>query len=427
MYVRGSNQGIEYKRDDQSFYKGIIVKNNDPEMLFRCKVYLPEISNQPLEDWLKEFANGTIKTKFPGENNPTDNWSDVQIFHEISQFIPWAEPCLPITGEFGPARFFSPDSAATVSETNAKAGFQTNNTSAPTIESGSFAPAHSYVNDETNLPDPFADPIKNLAVYNNPYSREYQPASYSEASKGTFCIPRVGAQVWVFHYRGDLNFPVYFGGRNSTRDNATIYSSAQGAQGSSSPPSDSYPGTFENTPRQNREDTPPETPDSEISADAQPPVTSAMAGRAELADLPPETRERLYKLTQAEVGGQGPLAQQAFMETVANRAAVQGVSIDDIVSDGAYYQPINTKGGGSVDNLPPVSASTAAGYNNILGQVAGGSNITNGATQNASGGVARNWQRLYDGQPGTRVNVGGETFYSKTYEQTGLTNLGIIQ
>ena len=426
MYVRGSNQGIEYKRDDQSFYKGIIVKNNDPEMLFRCKIYLPEISNQPLIDWLREFANGTIKTKFPGINNPSDNWSDVQIFHEISQFIPWAEACLPITGEFGPARFFSPDSVATVSETNAEEGFETNNVSAPTIQTGSFAPAHSYVNDETNLPDAFADPVKNQTLYNNPYSREYQPASYSEASKGTFCVPRVGAQVWVFHYRGDLNFPVYFGGRNSTRDNATIYSSAQGAQGSSAPPSDSYPGSFENKPQQ---DTPPETADSEIPANAQPPrppgEISDKAGRAELANISKETRERLYKLTQAEAGGQGPLAQQAFMETVANRAAIQGVSIDDIVSNGAYYEPINTKGGGSVDNLRPVSNSTAAEYNNILGMVAGGSNITNGATQNASGGVARNWQTLYDGQPGTRVDVGGETFYSKTYEQKDLTELGL--
>jgi hypothetical protein len=426
VYVRGSNQGIEFNRDDQSFYKGIIVKNNDPEMLFRCKVYLPEISNQPLDDWLKAFANGTIKTKFPGTNNPTDNWSDVQIFHEISQFIPWAESCIPIVGETGPARFFSPDSVATVSETNAEEGFETNNTSAPTIQTGSFAPAHSYVNDETNLPDAFADPTKNQTIYNNPYSREYQPAGYSEASKGTFCIPRVGAQVWVFHYRGDLNFPVYFGARNSTRDNATVYASAQGAQGSSAPPSDSYPGAFENHPQQ---DTPPETVENEIPPGARPPrplgEVSEQAGRAELANLSPETRERLYKLTQAEVGGQGPLAQQAFMETVANRAAVQGVSIDEIVSDGRYYEPINTKGAGSVDNLRPVSNSTAAEYNNILGMVAGGSNITNGATQNASGAVARNWQTLYDGQPGTRVDIGGETFYSKTYEQSSLTNLDL--
>ena len=55
MYVRGSNQGIEYKRDDQSFYKGIVVKNNDIDMLFRCKIYLPEVSNVANTDiYLKE-------------------------------------------------------------------------------------------------------------------------------------------------------------------------------------------------------------------------------------------------------------------------------------------------------------------------------------------------------------------------------------
>ena len=428
MYVRGSNQGVEFKRDDQSFYKGIVVKNDDTaDMLFRCKVYLPEISNQPLDDWLKAFANGTIKTKFPGKNNPNDNWSDVQIFHEISKLIPWAEPCLPITGEFGPARFFSPDAVATISETNYTDAIETTNTSPPTIESGTFAPAQSFINDETNLPDAFADPVETYTLYNNPYSREYQPANYSEASKGTFCVPRVGAQVWVFHYRGDLNFPVYFGGRNSTRDNATIYSSAPTSPGSSAPPSDSYPAGYENNPQQ--EDTPPEPVDDKISEGALPPrppgEVSDKAGRDKLADMSPETRERLYKLTQAEVGGQGPLAQQAFMETVANRAAVEGRSIDSIVTDGRYYEPINTKGGGSVDNLRPVNNSTAGGYNNILNDVIGGSNITNGATQNASGGVARNWQNLYDGQPGTRVDIGGETFYSKTYEQNKLTKLGI--
>ncbi|GAF72448.1 unnamed protein product, partial [marine sediment metagenome] len=237
---------------------------------------------------------------------------------------------------------------------------------------------------------------------------------------------------WVFHYRGDLNFPVYFGGRNSTRDNATIFSSAQGAQGSSAPPSDSYPGAFENNPQQN---TPSETAESEISANALSPRPQGsvvgrlgeiiMAGRAELVNLIPEIRERLYKLTQAVVGGLDPLAQRAFMETVANRAAVLGRSIDSIVSSGAFYAPINTTGGGSVDNLPSVSNSTAAEYNNILGCVAGGSNITNGATHNASGAVARNWQTLYNGQPGTRVVVGGETFYSTTSEQAKLTELGL--
>ena len=426
MYVRGSNQSVEFKRDDQSFYKGIVVKNNDPDMLLRCKIYIPEISNQPLDDWLRAFANGTIKTKFPGENNPSDNWSDVRIFHEISKLIPWAESCIPIVGETGPARFFAPGQIATVSETDDVDGFQTNNVSSPTIETGTFAPAQSFINNETNLPDPFSDPVKHATIYNNPYSREYQPANYSESSKGMFCVPRVGAQVWVFHYRGDLNFPVYFGSRQSTRDSATIFSSDQGSSESSAPPSDSYPAAFENNPRQ---DMPPETVESDIPPGALPPrppgEVSDKSGRDKLAEMSPETRERLYKLTQAEVGGQGPLAQQAFMETVANRAAVEGRSIDSIVTDSRYYEPINTKGGGSVDNLRPVNAGTANNYNNILNEVIAGSNITNGATHNASGGVARNWQRLYDGQSGTRIDIGGETFYSKTYEQKTLTGLGL--
>jgi hypothetical protein len=153
------------------------------------------------------------------------------------------------------------------------------------------------------------------------------------------------------------------------------------------------------------------------------PAGIRLPGRTQLADMSPQTKERLYKLTQAEVGSQGARAQQAFMETVANRASIQGKSIDYTVSDHRYYEPINTKGNGSVDNLRPVSSNTQAKYDKILDKVIEGSNITNGATHNASAGVARNWKRKYDGQPGTRRDIGGETFYSKTYEQKKLKKL----
>jgi peptidoglycan hydrolase-like protein with peptidoglycan-binding domain len=149
----------------------------------------------------------------------------------------------------------------------------------------------------------------------------------------------------------------------------------------------------------------------------------AVPSRMNLANISPKTKERLYKLTQAEVGSQGARAQQAFMETVANRASIQGKSIDYTVSDHRYYEPINTKGNGSVDNLRPVSSNTQAKYDKILDKVIEGSNITNGATHNASAGVARNWKRKYDGQDGTRRDIGGETFYSKTYEQKKLKKL----
>ena len=133
-----------------------------------------------------------------------------------------------------------------------------------------------------------------------------------------------------------------------------------------------------------------------------------------LNNMSPQTRERFYKLTQAEVGSsnQGPEAQQAFMETVVNRAAAYGRSIDSIVSDSRYYQPI-TK---TVDDLKDVSSTTAGGYNNLLNQVFKGSNTTRGGTHNASADVATGVKK---GEWDSRsyIDLGGkykETFYNKT-------------
>ena len=50
MYVRGVNDSQEYKREENSFFRGIVVKNDDPEKMFRVKIFIPELSNQPLEN-----------------------------------------------------------------------------------------------------------------------------------------------------------------------------------------------------------------------------------------------------------------------------------------------------------------------------------------------------------------------------------------
>ncbi len=150
------------------------------------------------------------------------------------------------------------------------------------------------------------------------------------------------------------------------------------------------------------------------------------AGRDALAGMSKQTRARLYRLTQAEVGSQGAEAQQAFMETVSNRSAIQGRSINYTVSDGRYYEPIMKIPGKSVDNLRSVSESTTRKYDAILSKVIAGSNITNGGTHNASAGVARKVnQGGYDSITSTVIVIGGETFYSKTYEQKKLRSLGI--
>ena len=116
----------------------------------------------------------------------------------------------------------------------------------------------------------------------------------------------------------------------------------------------------------------------------------------------PDLQRLLYASTAAEVGGQGEAAQQAYMETVTNRAAASGRSLRSILLSPGYY-PDSTKE--KLNNQSPPD------YNDQLNRVLAGSNITNLATDNASSGLAD--RRVAAGNPSTRI--GGELFYANYY------------
>jgi hypothetical protein len=115
---------------------------------------------------------------------------------------------------------------------------------------------------------------------------------------------------------------------------------------------------------------------------------------AELQD--PTTRYELYNLTHNEVGGQGPEAQQAFMESVLNRATARNQSLAETINDTHYYPAQSFK-------TAALSGQHMANYNDILQNVIDGSNISRYATGNASGGVG------FNGGPRT-ASFGGEHF-----------------
>jgi hypothetical protein len=115
---------------------------------------------------------------------------------------------------------------------------------------------------------------------------------------------------------------------------------------------------------------------------------------AELKD--PTTRYELYNLTHNEVGGQGPEAQQAFMESVLNRATARNESLAATINDTRYYSRESFKTSG-------MSAQHLGDYNAILDNVMDGSNISRYATGNASGSVG------FNGGPHT-ASFGGERF-----------------
>tara|TARA_R100000322_G_scaffold137835_1_gene93581 strand:+ start:272 stop:1072 length:801 start_codon:yes stop_codon:yes gene_type:complete len=253
QFSRGTNNGSEYERSDHSFYKGIVVKNWDPQKLLRVKIYVPEISNQPLEDWLQEYKN--INVRFPGKNNRQDAWRDTDIYEEISKFLPWAEPCTTLLGENSPARYWSQLGTALTTDSNYAEAFAKNNVDPPDEDEGGWGPSFLYEQQSTNTSDYFWWPTEenNYAVNNNPYSFHFRPSNQVDKGKGVFSVPSIGSQVWLFHYRGDYNFPVYIGGRTDRRVSSLIYN--EDAPGPENGPPDGginhsmdYPGVFENFP-----------------------------------------------------------------------------------------------------------------------------------------------------------------------------------
>lgn len=99
----------------------------------------------------------------------------------------------------------------------------------------------------------------------------------------------------------------------------------------------------------------------------------------ELTD--PKVRDRLIAYTDAEVGGQGPEAQQAFIETTFNRGVSRNQSLPRVLS-GSYF-PTETH----VRAQRPVTQAMRDRYEPIINDVLFGSNISRYATGNASGTV----------------------------------------
>lgn len=218
MLVRGKGNGEEYRRKELFFYRGVVVKNNDPAKQNRVKIFVPELANQPFDDWFEKYEFFILKA--PGKNcNPKTekekerigDWEDDKIFEQICSTIPWAEPCYPLMGESGNFRYYKDGEISTISDCNYPEGFQAIDKNPLTLQVGSFSPAYLYENVGSILGDGFISPTFNFTVNANPYGFSYRPSKFPNKAKGTFGIPEIGSKVWVFFNQGDLNFPIYFG------------------------------------------------------------------------------------------------------------------------------------------------------------------------------------------------------------------------
>tara|TARA_R110002020_G_scaffold150847_1_gene327709 strand:+ start:40 stop:1209 length:1170 start_codon:yes stop_codon:yes gene_type:complete len=375
MYVRGSDKNIEYKRDLNSFFRGIVINDADPKFMQRVKIFIPEITN---------FESGSDNNVYIAPHNVGSLPSSV--LQKLDKLCPWAEQASGLFGERGLSHYSAKDKSQV-----SKATYVKDKTASkpPNAKEGGALPRQQIANTNNAGAGSSIDDF----ARQNPNAASYLPKNSGPLASGMYGVPSVGSKVWVFFDRGDINFPVYFASCPTMAETLQVNNDKN------------YPTGFStDTNPQGAEDTPPEPrSDSNLNRDR---VTE----RSDLDNIDPETKRLLYELMQSEVGGQGREAQLAFMETVSNRAAAEGRSIHSIVTDRRYYEPLQR------GITRPVNNVTEVNYNSVFNEVVGGSNITRGATHNASAGVARRVNAGgYDANINSIIVIGGETFYNKEF------------
>jgi hypothetical protein len=123
----------------------------------------------------------------------------------------------------------------------------------------------------------------------------------------------------------------------------------------------------------------------------------------------PKEREVLFRYTKAEVGGQGTLARQGFMESVVNRADAEKKTISQLIQGkegkGSKYYPQVTHSRAGTG----LSEKENAEYSELGGKVEGGSNVCNYCTGNASGSVGFAGGPMTAGYGGEKYGIEGWT------------------
>lgn len=254
----------------ETIYLGIVVQNNDPEYRGRVKVWVPYANATVYNKWnaLKEDKS----FKFPGTNIESDLSS---ILEELKDDLPWAEQVSPLVGAVASGVYNSNSDTATVSDAPFQFSLSAVNTS-PTLpelqlnlEGIGEKPGFVYQkygtisatqeeaevqSSTTTLPvDAFTNTAATYANQLNQYGNSYQPSTYSNAAKGLFAVPNVGAHVWVMFLDGMPSYPIYFGASFGADDFNSIFKTESDAY-------QDYPQTYENVNKSGPQDITGQTP-----------------------------------------------------------------------------------------------------------------------------------------------------------------------
>ena len=224
-------------------YLGIVVQNNDPEFRGRVKIWVPHINETLYDKWNVEKKDR--KFKFPGRNIDSDL---SLIIGNLREDLPWAEYSSPIIGASSSGVYNARHDKATVSDATYQYGLsgssQTNEAPSLKLNNENFGekPGAVYESANTKPVDAFTNTNSNNTNNVNPNGNSYRPSTYSNAAKGIFSVPNVGAHVWVFFRDGVPYYPIYMGYSLGSDDFKSIFQASDDSY-------QDYPQTYENYDR----------------------------------------------------------------------------------------------------------------------------------------------------------------------------------
>ena len=214
-----------------SIYLGIVLQNNDPEYRGRVKVWVPYANAAVYNKWNQ--VKQDRKFKFPGTAGGIDPSDLSLIIEELKDGLPWAEYCGSIMGEVASGTYNSNTDTSTVSDASFNYTLKNSNT---TTTADSYKlnndgigekPGSVYEKYGAKLVDAFTDTASVKANQVNQNGTQYTPSTYSNAAKGLFAIPNVGAHVWVMFMEGITGYPVYFGASFGSEDFNSIFNTEE--------------------------------------------------------------------------------------------------------------------------------------------------------------------------------------------------------
>ncbi len=220
MYVRGSDKNIEYKRDLNGFFRGIIMDDADFRKLYRCKIFIPELHSGYFTN--EKGEKTYIAPDIIGSMRP-------DVHKAFLETLPWAEQASSLFGEQGMSHY----SAFKGQQTGGVNYPQASRRNTPPNSRGMGTYPAQTIGNSSATGGPIADNNPS-----NPTGNIYAPSPNAPSAHGIHGTPSVGAHVWVFFDRGDINCPVYFAACPSGVEtnqvmqemNVTGYSSNYGEQ-----------------------------------------------------------------------------------------------------------------------------------------------------------------------------------------------------